>query len=75
MLGQDTTAYCGTQSGDLLEINLERALFKRAQLLGWKVLTADSVAPRPNKTLWGACQFCEHAEMTLSILSMQSQTQ
>ena len=55
MLGQDTTAYCGTQSGDLLEINLERALFKRSQLLGWKVLTADSVAPRPNKTLWGAC--------------------
>merc|ERR1712118_515843 len=27
---EDTTAYCGSQSGDLLEINLERALFKRA---------------------------------------------
>jgi WD40 repeat protein len=27
---EDQTAYCGSQSGDLLEINLERALFKRA---------------------------------------------
>jgi WD40 repeat protein len=26
----DTTAFCGTQTGDLLEVNLERALFKRA---------------------------------------------
>jgi len=26
---QDDTAYCGTQSGDMLEVSLDRALFKR----------------------------------------------
>ena len=25
----DSLAYCGTQSGDMLEVNLERAIYKR----------------------------------------------